>query len=122
MSFLRLKNLAFTLSQANITLTNVRLQVADGDASVPCTVTSNQVLCDSLPSNVGTVPRDSALRLRVYGDVALNGTPTLAYVQLSLGEAGYPGSAGAVTWTDGTTTFQWVALESPLGVGPRFNQ
>lgn len=119
---LRLKNLAFTLSQANVTLTNVRLQVADGDASVPCTVTSNQVLCDTIPSNIGTVPRDSALRLRVYADVAVNGTPLLAYVQLSLGEAGYPGSAGVVTWTDGTTTFQWVALESPLGVGPRFNQ
>ncbi len=119
---LRLKNLAFTLSQANVSLTNVRLQVADGGTSVSCAVTSNQVLCDAIPTGVGTIPRDSALRLRVYGDVAVIGTPLLAYVQLSLGEAGHPGGAGVITWTDGTTTFDWVALESPLGVGPRFNQ
>lgn len=119
---LRIDDLAFTLSSANVSLTNVRLQVADGDASTPCLVSGNELLCSSIPPGIGTVPRNDSLRLRVYADVAVIGTPLLAYVQLSLGQSGSPSTAGAITWTDGSTTFEWVALDSPVGIGPRFTQ
>lgn len=119
---LRVEDLAFTLSQANVSLTNVRLQVADSDASQACTVSSSDVLCSGIPAGIGTIPRSGSLRLRVYADVAVIGTPLLAYVQLSLGQAGSVTTPGVMTWTDGSTSFQWVALESPIGIGPRFTQ
>ncbi len=119
---LKLQNLAFTLSETNVSLTNVHLKAVDGDNYVSCTVTSSQVLCDSIPAGIGSVPDNGDLRLRVYGDVAVIGTPLLAYVQLSLGQAGTVTDPGTVTWTDGTSTFQWLDLDTPLGVGPRFIQ
>lgn len=118
----RLSDLTFTLSQAGISLTNVRLQAADGATSTTCSVSSNQVICNSLPAGIGSIPNNSSVRLRVYGDVAIIGTPNLAYVQLSLGESGSVSAPGVITWTDGITTYDWVDLESPLGVGPRFTQ
>lgn len=107
-----LSSIQFSLSTNNVSLMNVRLG-ADGTTDrVDCSVGASTVTCNSLPLSHGTLT-DAFRTLTLYGDVTVTGG-TSAGLQLSLNEQGTATSAGAITWTDGTTTFTWVPL---VGVG-----
>jgi hypothetical protein len=116
---LSIVDLLFSLSAQNVSLTNVRVQAADGSASVPCTMTTNTVTCQGIGTVLGAIPTNGSQRLRIYGDILVVGTPTFAYVQLSLNEPGSVTFPGAISWTDGTGAFSWLSIDGPIAVGPR---
>lgn len=115
----RVTSLTFTVNaSAGVSLSNVALTVPGTGVESPCTVNGSTITCSSIPSSIGTV--DDSQRIRLVGDVADNGSSSNPSLQVSLSDPGTPTSAGAVTWTDGTTTYTWLASDTPIARGIRY--
>jgi hypothetical protein len=114
----RVTSLTFTIAAASgVSVSNAELMLPGGDATSPCTVSGNVITCSNIPASIGTVDDSQAIRL--VADISANGV-TNPFIQVSLQEAGTPTSAGAVTWTDGTTTYTWLATDTPIVRGIRY--
>lgn len=102
----KLTNLNFTVEQAgNVALSNVRIGM-DGDSTrYNCSVSGSQVTCNSL-SDIGVI--DGSKTYNVYADVTIPGGTNNASLRLTLNEGGSVSTPGSVTWTDGTTSFNWL--------------
>lgn len=108
---LRLTDLTFVAgTSGGVTLSNVKLGVDGSTERFSCSVVGTSVLCPSLPESIGTVGNGSRV-LSLYGDIAVPSASLSAGLQMSLTPAGSATSAGAITWTDGTTSYQWVPFE-----------
>lgn len=115
----RVTSLTFTVNaSAGVSLSNVALAVPGTGVESPCTVNGSMITCSSIPSSIGTV--DDSQQIRLVGDVADNGSSSNPSLQVSLSDPGTPTSAGAVTWTDGTTTYTWLASDTPIARGIRY--
>jgi hypothetical protein len=102
--------LVFEIGQTGgVTVTNVTLGTPGFPERFPCTVTASQIICSGIPDSFGAIGSDGRT-LALYADVTTSGTQT-ASLQISLNEMGNPSNAGSVWWNDGTTTFDWVALD-----------
>lgn len=119
---LRLTNITFSLGMTgNVSLANVALRGDGSTDQTGCTAASDTITCASVPASIGTVVGGQRT-LTLTGDITVPGSSQNAGLQVSLTPAGSASSAGAVTWTDGTTSFQWVPFdESSLrGTAYRF--
>lgn len=116
---MRLSSLSFQIEQVGgVTLSNVTLR-RDGDAtSHICSVSGSALTCSALPESTGTIGTTSKLLL--YGDVSVPAQAERPSLRLTLNDPGTPSQAGAVTWTDGTSTFTWLPLEQPMVEGTLF--
>ncbi len=115
----RVTSLTFTVNaSAGVTLSNVALTLPGTGVESPCTVNGSTVTCSAIPSSIGTI--DDSQRIRLIGDVADNGSSSNPSLQVSLSDPGTPNAAGAVTWTDGTTTYTWLASDTPIARGIRY--
>lgn len=103
----------------NVTLSNVELRVEGGDVSHECTISSSVISCTNIPASIGSI--DDTKTIRVYGDVTVPSDSTNPSLQLVLNNPGTPSETGDVTWTDGTTTFTWLGLDTPIVRGTRFD-
>lgn len=101
-----------------VTLSNVQLRSGNNTTTSNCTVSGNTVTCASIPSDIGTV--SGSATISVYGDVSISSGAVNPTLQLSINNGGNTASAGDVTWTDGTTTFTWLPLSSPIVRGTQF--
>ncbi len=111
-----LTNLTFQVGQTgNITLQNVRLKTQGLPDGISCTVSAFTVVCSSIPDLLGSLT-DAPRTIQLYGDIIPSGD-LHASLQLTLNETGDPGNAGAVTWSDGSTSFSWVGLDGPVAAG-----
>lgn len=105
-----LTDLTFELQQTGgAALTNVFLVTPSVTERLPCTVNSSQITCSSIPDAYGSLT-DEPRTIILYGDVTAIG-PQHASLRLSLSPAGTSDTAGAISWSDGSTTFTWVALD-----------
>lgn len=108
----RITDLAFTIEQTGgVTLSNVVVRNESNSTSTSCSVSSSTLTCPDIDTGIGTV--DDTRRFRVFGDVSISDN-TRPFLRLTLNNPGTPTTAGAVTWTDGVTTFLWVDLGHPI--------
>lgn len=115
-----LTSLTFRVAKSSdVSLSGVTLSMPDSGASVDCTVTSSTIVCEDIPESVGTI--DDLQRLRLRADVALDAGAVDPFLHVTLQEAGNPSSSGDIEWTDGSTDYDWVALEEPVAQGIRFD-
>lgn len=115
----RLTQLVLQASATNgVTVSNVQLRTASNTTVATCTVSGNTITCASIPSDIGTI--SGSQTISVYGDVTLASGAVNPALQLSINNAGNTASAGDVTWTDGTTTFTWLPLSTPIVRGTQF--
>lgn len=98
----------FTLGvTGGTTVSNAYLR-ADGSSDThSCTVGGSTISCSSLPDLFGKID-DGSRTLRLYGDIAIPNASQSAGLQVSINDPGSIGSAGDITWSDGTTTFTWI--------------
>lgn len=117
---LRLTQLAFTVSQVgSVTLSDIQL-VADGSSDrTSCSMASSTITC-ALADSFGSLASSTRI-LTLLADVTVSGSSNRASLQVSLNEPGTPSSAGAIQWTDGTTTFDWVGFEGPIVRGTYYS-
>lgn len=96
-----------------VTVSNVQLGADGISERIVCSVASNIITCSSIPESYGSF-EDLPRILTFYGDISIPPTASKASLQLKINEPGSILSAGSVTWTDGTTSFTWVAGETPV--------
>ena len=113
-------SLAFQIGQTGgVQLTNVRLKADGSDESQSCVATASAITC-TVPASFGSLDQGPRT-LTLIGDVFIAGTP-YASLQLTLNDPGDLATPGSVEWSDGTSTFQWVALDGPLAAGTLWKQ
>lgn len=112
----RVTALRFQIEQAGgVTLSNVRLESDDASVTSACVSTASLITCDAIPAALGTA--DGAITIRVYGDVSVPSDAQDPFLRLTLNDPGTTAISGAVTWSDGYTTFTWLPFEQPLARG-----
>jgi hypothetical protein len=104
---------------SNVQLSNVKLRSPVTSAEMTCTVTSTTVRCENIPASLGMFGDDTHT-LRLYGDVSVT-TGNDATLRLSINDPGSMTTPGAVTWTDGETTFEWLPTEQPVVRGTAYS-
>jgi hypothetical protein len=112
--------LTFTINQTGgVSLSNVYVRPDTNDERSNCTETTSTITCSNIPSTVGLVSSSPKV-IRVYADVTVLASSENPSLRLVLNEPGNPSSPGAVTWTDGTTTFTWLPVSQPVAGGTTF--
>ena len=119
---LRVTDLTFTIgSIGSVTIANITLG-ADGTSDRhACSVGSSTITCSSLDAAFGSL-EDRERILTLYADVTVPFSSQKAALQITLNQTGDVDSSGAVTWTDGDTSFTWVPLGSPIARGTYYDQ
>lgn len=113
-------DLVFQIEQTgNVTLSNVKIGTPGFPDRTNCLVSGSLVTCSNIPESVGSLT-DGPRTIAVYGDVT-PGDPAHASLRLTLNDPGSSTTAGAVTWTDGTTDFTWVPVDAPVASGTRYS-
>ncbi len=116
----RLTSLTFTAEMSNgISLSNVMLRNADGSASTSCSVSFTIITCSGIDQSIGIV--DMTRTMRLVGDVAIDSSFTGdLFLRMVIDQPGTPSTSGAITWTDGETTFTWVDFNQPVVRGAMY--
>ena len=110
----RLTDLTFQVGNvSDVTLSNVVLRRQGTGTDISCTVSSNMATCASIAESLGSF-RSGHIIFDAYGDIALASGSKNGFLQMTLNDPGTPSSAGAITWTDGTTIFSWVPFDQPV--------
>lgn len=113
---IELTDLRFLIEKTgDVTVGNTRLRTKGFSDYISCTTSTSEVVCSDIPALYGSLT-DAPRTLLIYGDVS-GGATQRASLRLTLHESGTPSSAGAIRWTDGTTHFDWVGLDSPIASG-----
>ena len=112
-----LTDLAFQIESAGgVTVSNVKL-TADGiSQKANCTVSGDIITCAALDASYGSLI-ENPRTITLYGDVATLPNVQNASLRITLNNAGDILTPGAVGWYDGTTVFNWVQFDGPVGQG-----
>lgn len=114
-----ISSLTFRVAKSSeVSLSDVKLTVPGSGASSACTVSTGFITCDSIPLSVGTV--DDAQLLRLTADVTLADGADDPYLQVTFQSGGSPTNPGDIVWTDGRTTYDWLAIDEPVARGIRY--
>ena len=117
---IRITDLTFQVNQAGgLSVSNMKLKRLGSGVSVVCIVSSSIVTCAAIPESEGSI-RIGPATFQLYGDVSIPSDVTRASLQILLNEPGTSASAGAIGWTDGHSTFDWVQFEQPVATGTVF--
>lgn len=112
-------SLTFDIGQTGgASLTNVSLGSVGINEKFPCTTGVSQIVCSAIPDFYGSLT-DAPRQLTVYGDIAAS-DPLHASLRLTLNSAGDSSTDGAISWSDGSTSFGWVSVPEPVGEGTYF--
>lgn len=113
---INLTDLVFQIEQTGqVTLSNVKIGTPGIPDRTSCLVSGSLATCDNIPESLGSMT-DLPRTITVYGDVTAGDTMH-ASLRLTLNESGSSSTDGSVTWTDGTSIFTWVAVDSPVVLG-----
>lgn len=116
---INLTDLVFQIEQTGqVTLSNVKIGTSGFPDRTNCLVSGSLATCANLSESLGSLT-DLPRTLAVYGDVTAGDTMH-ASLRLTLNDAGSSSTDGAVTWTDGTSVFTWVAVDSPVVLGTHY--
>lgn len=114
-------DLTFQIETAgSVTVTSPVLRTVGSTESHSCSIVYLQIVCSNIPASFGAFD-DASRTLRVYGDIAV-GAGQDQTLRITLNIPGDTSSAGAVTWTDGTTSFGWVPFFQPVARGTSLKQ
>lgn len=114
-----ISSLTFRVAMSSeVSLSDVKLTVPGSGASSECTVSTGFITCDSIPLSVGTVDDEQLLRLTA--DVTLADGADDPYLQATFQSGGSPTNPGDIVWTDGRTTYDWLAIDEPVARGIRY--
>lgn len=112
----RITALDFIIEQVGgVTLDNVFLRPEGSNEEHSCTTGATTVACAGIPAAIGEV--DDIRIIRVYGDVTVPSGSDNRSLRLVLNNPGTPSEAGAITWSDTETVFDWVPLDQPVANG-----
>lgn len=106
-------------ASGGVSISNVKLTADGTSETMDCSIVSSTVNCLSIPATFGSL-EDRERVLSVYADVTVPNTSANQALRLSINQAGSPTSAGAITWSDGSTSFTWVPFTSPVARGTYF--
>ncbi|MDD5041907.1 MAG: S-layer homology domain-containing protein [Candidatus Peribacteraceae bacterium] len=108
---LKVTDAVFSLGvSGGVTLANVTLGADGSSDRSDCVVSGDAITCAAISESVGTVAGATRI-LTLRGDITVPASSQSAGLQISLTPAGSAASAGALTWTDGTTSFSWVPFD-----------
>ncbi len=117
---IEMTSLRFQIEQTGgVSLANVKLRIPGLPDSHSCSVSGSEVVCTSIASTMGSLT-DAPLTLNVYADITATDTQN-ASLRLTINDPGSVSSAGAITWTDGTSSFSWVGIVQPVVQGTRYS-
>lgn len=118
---IRITDLTFQVNQAGgISISNAKLKRLGSGTETNCTVGGSILTCAAILEQDGSI-RSGPATFQVYGDVSVPSGLTSASLQLVLNAPGTSSSPGALGWTDGQSTFQWVQFEQPVAGGTVFS-
>lgn len=107
---LKVTDATFALGvSGGVILANVTLGGDGSTDRTSCSVAGSSITCAAIPESIGTVSGGTRI-WTLRADVTIPSTSQSAVLQVSLTPAGSVSSAGALTWTDGTTSFSWLAF------------
>lgn len=110
----RLTDLVFTLETfGGVSISNVQLRREGSNETFDCSNTSSTITCSSITPAFGDINTEP-LVLRVYAEVSLPVSTNDMFLRVTLNQAGTPTEDGAITWTDGSASFGWVGLDTPV--------
>jgi hypothetical protein len=110
-----IESLEFDLSVlGGVSVANVQLAADGSDGRTSCTVLSSSITC-TVPDTIGRLD-DGPRTLTLYGDITVPAVQNPGLL-VSLTDPGSTLSPGAVTWNDGSNSFQWLPVESPVADG-----
>lgn len=116
---IELQTLQFTIEQTGgVSLSNVRIGVPGLPDRYSCPNSSSLVTCSNIPDTFGSLT-DEAKTITVYADITAN-DPQHASLRLTLNDPGSAFGAGALSFSDGTNTFNWIGLDAPIVQGTRW--
>jgi hypothetical protein len=115
----RVTDIVFSLEQIGTTATNIDLVDDVSGTRESCSVVGSTVTCSGIPENIGSVTEPRLLSL--YGDLAVT-NPAIQYpsFRVVINRAGLPTNDGDVTFSDGSATFDWIPLDSPVASATLF--
>lgn len=118
---IRITDITFQVNQAGgVNVSNVKIKRLGSGTSIDCSVAGGVVTCASIGAGDGSI-RSGPATFQIYGDVSVPSGLTRASLQLLLNEPGSSSRAGAIVWTDGISTFNWVQFEQPIAPGTVFS-
>ncbi|MDO8468902.1 MAG: S-layer homology domain-containing protein [Candidatus Peribacter sp.] len=108
---LKVTDVTFSLGvSGGVILANVTLGADGSTDRANCSVAGSSITCAAIPEGVGTVSGGTRI-LTLRGDITVPSTSQSAGLQVAISPAGSVNSAGALTWTDGSTSFTWVPFD-----------
>ena len=115
-----LKNLTFSISTTGgVSVSNPTLRIPSSSLTHDCSVVSQQILCSVIPFDIGELNPQQIVRIEADVDVPTN--VDFASLQLVLSQPGSPmAGGGAIEWSDGSSTFNWVQLDPLIATGTKF--
>ncbi len=117
---LRVTDLTFTVASRDVSLTNLSLTTPGTGVQTSCSQAGTTITCAGLSAALGTVQNERTLELR--GDVTVAPGAVNPFLQVILQSSGDPLHAGDITWTDGSTVFEWVPFATPVARGTLLSQ
>lgn len=119
---LEVTKITFQLSiVGGVTVVNPELRSQGLSIGHSCSTSFSTITCSSIPDYIGSF-EDGPIILELYSDVTVPADAQKAALGANINQSGSPGSAGAITWTDGSTSFTWVPFGSPVVRGTYFEQ
>ncbi len=108
--------LIFQIEQTGqVQLLNVKIGTSGIPDRVDCLTSGSFITCSSIPESLGSLA-DGPRTIVMYGDITA-GDAQHALLRLTLNESGSFSTPGSVMWTDGTSAFTWVGVDSPVAMG-----
>ncbi|MFA7681791.1 MAG: S-layer homology domain-containing protein [Candidatus Peribacteraceae bacterium] len=118
---LRVTDLVFQVEAGGgVSVSSVTLGADATTERSSCSLVSTTLTCASIPAQFGTF-KSGPRTLTLYGNVTVPDVQNAA-LRLSINQAGSVLIPGSVTWTDGTSTFEWIQGGSPVARGTYMTQ
>ncbi len=118
----RVTSLTFQIEQTGgVTLANPVIRRSGSSDTHSCSLSGTTMIsCTNIPETFGTM--DEPAFLRLYADVTVPTNASNASLRITLNQGGSSTQAGAIGWSDGTTTFTWVPFDTPIVRGTAYSR
>lgn len=119
-AYLKVTDIVFQVASNNVSVSNVQLGADQTGDRMSCGIASAVITCASIDPLFGSFD-DRSRKLTLYADITVSNGAQKASLSVSINTPGSVGSAGDITWTDGTTSFTWVEGATPVARGTYYS-
>jgi len=118
---LRIDHMTFTITKRDgVTVSNFMLGAAHSVQQIQCSLGEGRYIsCLNIPASIGMIQHGSVL-LQLWGDMSVQDTVANPQLQIDIQKPGTisttinPGEIGDIRWGDGTGSYNWIELTSPI--------